>query len=59
MIDKQSGKTAYASCRRFGGFLGIGERYHPLPWSMLIYDVQKGCLRGGHRQEPARAGTQL
>lgn len=25
-----------------GGFLGIGERYHPLPWSMLRYDVDLG-----------------
>ncbi len=22
----------------FGGFLGIGEKYHPLPWSVLDYD---------------------
>jgi hypothetical protein len=26
----------------FGGFLGIGERYHPLPWPMLRYDVEVG-----------------
>ena len=24
----------------FGGFLGIGEKYHPLPWSILNYDVK-------------------
>jgi hypothetical protein len=41
MIDKKTGKTAYA-VMSFGGFLGIGERYHPLPWSMLEYDVRKG-----------------
>jgi len=23
----------------FGGFLGIGDRYHPLPWSTLKYDT--------------------
>ena len=40
MIDKQSGKVAYA-VMSFGGFLGIGERYHPLPWSTLDYDVQQ------------------
>ena len=22
----------------FGGFLGIGEKYHALPWSVLDYD---------------------
>jgi len=41
MIDKASGKVTYA-IMAFGGFLGIGERYHPLPWSLLKYDVAKG-----------------
>lgn len=39
-IDKVSGKVAYAILS-FGGFLGVGERYHPLPWSVLTYDVEK------------------
>ena len=26
----------------FGGFLGIGERYHPLPWATLKYDTEQG-----------------
>jgi len=26
----------------FGGFLGIGERYHPLPWATLTYDTSRG-----------------
>lgn len=37
MIDKQSGKVEYA-IMSFGGFLGMGEHYHPLPWSLLKYD---------------------
>jgi hypothetical protein len=41
MIDKRSGKIAYA-VMSFGGFLGIGERYHPLPWSTLKYDTRQG-----------------
>ncbi|MBL6456087.1 PRC-barrel domain-containing protein [Belnapia sp. T6] len=41
MLDKQSGRVAYA-VMSFGGFLGIGERYHPLPWSKLRYDVDLG-----------------
>lgn len=41
MLDKRSGRVAYA-VMSFGGFLGIGERYHPLPWSILRYDVDLG-----------------
>ena len=41
MIDKLSGKVAYAALS-FGGFLGIGERYHPLPWSVLRYSTELG-----------------
>ena len=26
----------------FGGFLGIGSRYHALPWAALDYDVKQG-----------------
>jgi sporulation protein YlmC with PRC-barrel domain len=40
MIDKVSGKAIYA-IMSFGGFLGIGEKYHPLPWSSLTYDTAK------------------
>ena len=40
MIDKISGKAIYA-VMAFGGFLGIGEKQHPLPWSSLTYDQDK------------------
>jgi sporulation protein YlmC with PRC-barrel domain len=40
MIDKRSGDVAYA-VMSFGGFLGIGQRYHPLPWNMLDYDERQ------------------
>ena len=38
MIDKHSGKVAYA-VMSFGGFLGIGDRHHALPWGALKYDI--------------------
>jgi sporulation protein YlmC with PRC-barrel domain len=41
MIDKISGRAIYA-VMSFGGFLGMGEKHHPLPWSTLKYDAQKG-----------------
>lgn len=41
MVDKRSGKVDYAVLG-FGGVLGIGESYHPLPWNALTYDTGKG-----------------
>ena len=41
MVDKQSGQVAYA-VMSFGGFLGIGESYHPLPWKSLDYSPEHG-----------------
>lgn len=41
MLNKRSGEVAYA-VMSFGGFLGIGERYHPLPWDVLDYDTTQG-----------------
>ena len=39
-IERTSGEVVYAILS-FGGFLGIGEKFHPLPWSMLDYDPGK------------------
>lgn len=65
MVDKRSGHVEYA-VMSFGGFLGIGEEYSPLPWDQLAYDTHKGgyvvdltkeVLQGGPRykagDEPA------
>ena len=41
MIDKYTGQVAYA-VMSFGGFLGMGESYHPLPWKALTYDTRLG-----------------
>ncbi|NVN09572.1 PRC-barrel domain-containing protein [Nguyenibacter vanlangensis] len=41
MVDKRTGHVAYA-VMSFGGFLGLGSRYHPLPWSALTYDPNLG-----------------
>ncbi len=41
MIDKASGRIAYAVLS-FGGFLGIGDKHHPLPWGTLKYDQTLG-----------------
>jgi hypothetical protein len=57
MIDKYSGQVAYA-VMSFGGFLGIGERYHPLPWRALTYDTaQGGYVVDISREQLERAPT--
>jgi hypothetical protein len=38
MIDKISGNVAYAVLA-FGGFLGMGRKHLPIPWSRLNYDL--------------------
>ena len=43
MIDKKSGNVAYA-IMSFGGFLGIGNDYHPLPWTPFC--LSSGDLSG-------------
>ncbi len=44
LIDKVTGEVAYV-VMSFGGFLGIGEKYHPLPWHVLDYDTGIGGYR--------------
>ena len=41
VIGKRDGRVKYA-IMSFGGFLGIGEEYHPLPWDQLDYDERQG-----------------
>ena len=51
MVDKRSGQVAYAVLS-FGGFLGMGESYHPLAWRNLTYDTALGgYVVGLSRQE--------
>ncbi len=39
VLDKETNNILFAVVG-FGGFLGVGEKYHPLPWSMLDYDPE-------------------
>lgn len=40
VLDKLSNNILFAVVS-FGGFLGIGEKYHPMPWSSLDYDEKQ------------------
>ena len=37
ILDKQSNQIMFAALG-FGGLLGIGEKYYPVPWSLLDYN---------------------
>jgi uncharacterized protein YrrD len=39
-IDKLSGEVEFAALA-FGGVLGVGAKFHPLPWTALDYDTDK------------------
>jgi hypothetical protein len=38
MIERVSGRIAYA-VMSFGGFLGMGKDFYPIPWNALKYDT--------------------
>src|ERR1700754_3664595 len=42
MIDKVGGNVAYAVLC-FGGFLGMGRKHLPVPWTRLKYDLAQGA----------------
>jgi len=41
VLDKKSDHIMFAALG-FGGVLGIGEKYYPVPWSVLDYNPDKG-----------------
>ena len=41
VLDKIEGRVQYAILS-FGGFLGMGDKHHPLPWSVLTYNPSLG-----------------
>jgi len=41
VLDKLSNRIMFAALG-FGGVLGMGEKYYPVPWSLLDYDDDKG-----------------
>ncbi|KTF67613.1 PRC-barrel domain-containing protein [Sphingomonas sp. HT-1] len=40
MLGKRDGKVRHAVVS-YGGFLGMGEDYFPLPWNELTYDEER------------------
>lgn len=65
MIGKRDGHVAYAVLS-FGGFLGLGQSYYPIPWKNLTYrrdhdgyvtNVTEEMLTGAPHYESADANS--
>lgn len=56
VLDKRTGKVAYVVLA-VGGFLGLGEKYHRLPWDRLNYDAEKGGYNIDMTGDQVRAET--
>jgi sporulation protein YlmC with PRC-barrel domain len=54
MLDKESSSILYAVVG-FGGFLGVKERFHPLPWSALEYDKDAQAYVVSYTREQLQA----
>mgnify|MGYP000201889584 CR=1 FL=1 len=54
VLDKMSNNIMFAVVG-FGGFLSIGEKYHPIPWASLDYDESKNAYVGDFTKEQLTA----
>jgi sporulation protein YlmC with PRC-barrel domain len=54
VLDKQSNNIMFGVVS-FGGVLGIGEKYHPVPWSSLNYDETEGAYIVNFTKEQLKA----
>lgn len=54
MLDVIGGRVAYAVLA-MGGFLGIGEKLHALPWSALTLDTRRKCFVLGIERDHLKA----
>lgn len=54
ILDKKSNNILFAVVS-FGGFLGMGEKYHPIPWSALDYDPAEGSYAVNYTKEQLEA----
>ena len=58
MLDKVSGRVAYA-VMTFGGFLGLGEDFHTLPWAVLHFEPGQDAYVVDITEEQLRAAPRL
>ena len=59
VLDKESNNIMFAVVG-FGGFLGMSEKYHPIPWEALDYDETESAYLVNYSKsqlEAAPAGS--
>lgn len=54
ILDKGSNQIMFAVLS-FGGFLGMGEKYHPVPWASLGYDANRNSYVVNYSKEQLQA----
>jgi sporulation protein YlmC with PRC-barrel domain len=54
ILDKQSNHIMFAVLS-FGGFLGMAEKYHPVPWASLDYDEDDNAYVVNYSKEQLQA----
>jgi sporulation protein YlmC with PRC-barrel domain len=54
VLDKQSNNVLFAVVG-FGGFLGMAEKYHPIPWASLDYDESRNAYVVEYTKEQLKA----
>ena len=54
MLDKESNNIMFAVVG-FGGFLGMAEKYHPIPWSSLEFNADEEAYVVNYTKEQLQA----
>lgn len=54
VLDKQSNNIMFAVVS-FGGFLGTGEKFHPIPWAALDYDESESAYTVPYTKDQLKA----
>jgi sporulation protein YlmC with PRC-barrel domain len=54
ILDKTSNSILFAVVG-FGGFLGMAEKYHPIPWSALDYHPEENAYVVSYSKEQLEA----
>ena len=54
VLDKQSNNIMFAVVG-FGGLLGAGEKFHPLPWSTLDYNDKEDAYVVPYNEDQLKA----